>query len=157
MIATDKKSNDTIFKKRYRWMLRLKKGDEVLYEAYAKINSRPWRGPETEMEALEMASRPWNSKPLDSEIVVSQYGHTSDEIKEWMQFCADMDTAELVLHDGCAQPIENWVLYDARAAVIKSDPSPDGTHIDTELTLKYSKTSYVPIAESVLPFEKLDS
>ena len=144
MIGTDKRCDDTVFKKRYRWMLRLKKGDEILYEAYAKISSRPW------MEDIEFG------KVSDSEIVVNQYGHTPDDIREWMRFCTDMDTAELVLHDGCGQPIENWVMHDARASVIQSDPSPDGTHIDTKLTLQYSKTSYVPIVETVSPFERLD-
>jgi|GEM_PF-5235134 len=141
----DKRPEDTVFKKRFRWMARFKRGDEVLFEGFAKVPARPQLNDE---EINFLSSKTWiPGKASWEEITINHYGATDEVLEKWQNAVRELDTVELLLYDGCGGLLETWIVHAARTARTKVDSSLLGTDPcphNTEMTIRYSRAEFVP-------------
>ena len=139
----DNLPNDTVFKKRYRWMTRFKRGDEVLFEGFAKLGSRPTLD---ENEINFLSHKTWiPGKVSWEEITINHWGLTDEILEKWQKAVRDLDMVELILYDGCGARLETWTVHAARTArtnvdswLTGDDPYPH----NTELTIRYSRAEF---------------
>jgi hypothetical protein len=149
--------NVTCIKRKFRWLVRGMRGDEMLFEHFVRVTSRP--NLKIEETSLEKDGKTcWIPGKAEWEaIYFTLYGISDQEAETVSDGLRVADRVELSLLDGCGCLLELWTLKGLETLHCKkiTDYAPPEEFSDLEINLKYEEVNYENVTKEGVKYPEI--